>query len=115
MKKFFWSFIYAFRGVYYAIYSQRNMKVHLLAVLVVSLAGIFFSITTTEWLAIILCFSLVIGLEMVNTAVELLADKLHPEKDEQIGKAKDVAAGAVLVAAIFSVLVTVMIFGKYFV
>lgn len=114
MKKFFWSFVYAFRGVYYAIYSQRNMKVHLLAVAVVSFAGIFLGISAFEWLAILLCFALVIGLEMVNTAIELLADKLHPEKNEQIGRVKDVAAGAVLVAAVFSILIALLIFGKYF-
>jgi diacylglycerol kinase len=49
----------------------------------------------------------------VNTAFELFADKLHPGKNEQIGKVKDVAAGAVLVAAVFAIVIAVIVFGKY--
>jgi len=89
------------------------MKVHLLAVIVVSAAGFYFQITTTEWLAVLLCFVLVISLEMVNTAIEILANKINPEKDEAIGRAKDVAAGAVLVAAIFAVVIAGIVFGKH--
>jgi diacylglycerol kinase (ATP) len=113
MNRFIKSFYYATKGILSALLSERNMKVHLLAVVVVSAAGFYFHITRTEWLAVILCFALVISLEMLNTAIEILADKINPEKDEAIGKAKDIAAGAVMVAAIFSVAVAVIIFGKY--
>lgn len=114
MRKLLCSFFYAFTGIFVAVRSQRNMKIHLLAVAVVSAAGAYYKISSSEWLAVFLCFALVITLEMMNTAIELLADKLHPEKNKQIGKVKDVAAGAVLVAAMFSVAIAVVVFGKYF-
>jgi diacylglycerol kinase (ATP) len=113
MINFLKGFVFALKGIFSALLSEKNMKVHALAVVVVSVAGYYFHITATEWLAVIFCFALVISLEMVNTAIEILADKISPAKDEAIGKAKDIAAGAVLVAAIFSALVAMMVFGKY--
>jgi diacylglycerol kinase len=113
MIKFLKGFVFAFKGILSALLSERNMKVHLLAVIVVSVAGCCFQISTTEWLAVLLCFALVISLEMVNTAIEILADRISPGKDEAIGKAKDIAAGAVLIAAIFSVVIAIMVFGKH--
>lgn len=113
MKKLIKSFGYAFNGLRIAISTQRNMQIHLIAVAVVTTTGFYFHITPAEWLAVVLCFALVTSLEMINTAIEILADKLHPEKNEQIGKVKDVAAGAVLVAAVFTVVVAILVFRKY--
>ncbi len=113
MKKLIRSFGYAFNGLWLTISAQRNMQIHLLAVAVVTAAGFYFQISAYEWIAVSLCFGLVMGLEMLNTAIEILADKLHPEKNEQIGKVKDIAAGAVLIAALFTVVVAVLVFGKY--
>lgn len=113
MKKILKSFGYAFNGLWLAIGTQRNMQIHLLAIVVVTVAGFYFKISAYEWVAVSLCFGLVISIEMLNTALEILTDKLHPEKNEQIGKVKDIAAAAVLVAASFAVVVAVLIFGKY--
>jgi diacylglycerol kinase (ATP) len=113
MKKLIKSFGYAFNGLWLGISTQRNMQIHLLAVAVVTTAGFYFHISANEWLAVVLCFALVISLEMINTALEILADKFHPERNEQIGQVKDIAAGAVLVAALFAVVVAVVVFGKY--
>jgi diacylglycerol kinase len=113
MKKLIRSFGYAFNGLWVSISTQRNMQIHVLAVAVVTAAGFYFNISQTEWIAVSLCFALVISLEMINTAIEIFANQLHPEKNEQIGKVKDIAAGAVLVAALFTVVVAVLVFGKY--
>jgi diacylglycerol kinase len=107
------AFFLAFRGILIAFKKERNVKIHFAAVLIVSIAGTYFKITMYEWISVILCFALVISLEMINTAIEILADKISSEPDELIGKAKDVAAGAVFIAAIFSVIVAAIIFRKY--
>jgi diacylglycerol kinase (ATP) len=113
MRKIIKSFGFAFKGLWLAVSTQRNMQIHLLAVVLITSAGFYFQISAYEWIAVSLCFALVISLEMINTAIEIFADKLHPEKNEQIGKVKDIAAGAVLVAAIFAVVVAGLVFGKY--
>jgi len=113
MSKFFKSFYFAFKGIAYATTTQRNLQVHILAVIVVSAAGIYFHISTLEWIAVCCCFALVISLELMNTAIELLSDALHPAPNAIIGKAKDVAAAAVLIAAIFAIIIAALIFGKH--
>lgn len=112
MFRFLKSFVYAFKGITVAM-QQRNMKIHIIAVVVVSAAGLFFQIDVSEWLLVFFCFALVISLEMVNTAIEILADTLHPQQHEGIAKVKDVAAGAVLVSAFFSVIIAYCIFYKH--
>jgi diacylglycerol kinase len=74
-------------------------------------AAFWLGINTVEWLAVLLCIGLVLGLEMVNTAIEKLADHLHPQEHKHIGLVKDVAAGAVLWAAALSAVVGVLVFG----
>jgi diacylglycerol kinase len=65
-----------------------------------------------EWLIILGCCCVVIIAELFNTALEELCNKLHPEKDSQIGKVKDISAAAVLVTALFSLLAGILIFGN---
>lgn len=91
--------------------SQVNARIHAVAAVVVVTAGIIFRISTLEWLAIIICITLVIVLEAVNTAIETLTDLVSPGNHPLAGKAKDVAAAGVLLAAIGSVVVGVLIFG----
>lgn len=79
--------------------------------MVVVVAGFALRITAQEWLWVLLCIGMVIGLEMVNTALEALANHLHPEQHPAIKVVKDVAAGAVLWASCISVVVGVIIFG----
>jgi diacylglycerol kinase len=79
------SFGYAFKGLFAALQSELNMKIHLLAVVIVVFAGFYFEITNTEWALVLLCMALVIALELINTAIEKLLNKLHPEFDETIG------------------------------
>ena len=113
LRKFLLSFFYASKGIFFVFRNERNMKVHLLAIIVVSTAGCYFHISEKEWIAVILCFALVMGFEMLNTAIELLANKISPEHDKEIGRVKDIAAGAVLAAALFSIVIACLIFTKY--
>jgi diacylglycerol kinase (ATP) len=107
------SFSNAFRGISYLFKSQVNARIELAITIVVLIAGLFFKISSSEWLVIILCIGLVLALEGINTALEIFADKLHPGFDQEIGKAKDVAAGSVLLAAIVAAVVGLVIFVPY--
>jgi diacylglycerol kinase (ATP) len=108
--KFIKSFSNAARGIAYLFKSQSNARNELIIALIVLIAGILFKISSVEWIIILLCIALVLGFEGINTALEILADKLHPSFDDKIGKAKDVAAGAVLITAIIASIIGFIIF-----
>ena len=107
------SFGYAFEGIRTGIRRERNMKIHCLAILLVTLAGTLFQITAVEWCICLLLFGLVAALELVNTAVEAVVDLVTEEKKPLAKIAKDTAAGAVLFAAIISVIIGCIIFLPY--
>lgn len=108
MKGLLKSFTYAGKGILWCLKNERNMRAHFsLCVYMYTylLVYDFFVLTKTQWAIILLCNALVFSLEIVNTAVEkavdLASDKVHP-----LAKiSKDSAAGAVLIAAIFSVII----------
>jgi diacylglycerol kinase (ATP) len=104
------SFIYALQGLVFMLRSQPNAWLHLLATLGVCGASFFFDLSRDEWLWICVAIVMVWSAEAFNTALEQLADALHPERHPGIGRAKDVAAGAVLIAAIGAVVIGVMVF-----
>jgi diacylglycerol kinase len=110
MKQRIRSFGYAIRGIRLVIGSEANMKIHITVTLAVVICGFFFSISTTEWLLCLICFGLVLSSEMVNTAIENVVDLASPEQHPLAGKAKDIAAGAVLISAIFSAITGLIIF-----
>ena len=107
------SFKYAFMGLWTMIQSQHNAWVHALATVGVVGAGFFFGVTRDEWLWLILAIMAVWSAEALNTAFEFLADVTNPTFHPMIGKAKDVAAGSVLIAAIGAVIIGILIFGPY--
>jgi diacylglycerol kinase (ATP) len=107
------SFKYAFRGVWIMIQSQHNAWIQAVATALVLGAGIFFHLTRNDWNWIILAIMAVWTAEALNTAFEFLADATNPTFHPLIGKAKDVAAGAVLIAALGSVAIGVMVFGPH--
>jgi undecaprenol kinase len=107
------SFYYALSGIAQAFLRERNMKIHAVMITIVIIMGCSFHITSDEWLIIILTIGLVVGLEMTNTAVEALVDLVTEEYKYLAAVAKNVAAGAVLIAAIIAVIVAVMIFLPY--
>ena len=89
------------------------MKIHCLAIIFVTLAGTLFQISAVEWCICLLLFGLVAALELVNTAVEAVVDLVTEEKKPLAKIAKDTAAGAVLFAAIISVIIGCIIFLPY--
>ena len=110
MKKLFRSFGFACKGIKAVISSEVNMKIHLTVAILVVAAGFLFRISNFEWIAVILCIGLVFSAELFNTSIETLVDKVSPNKDPLAGKTKDIAAGAVFVTAIISVIVGILIF-----
>ena len=110
MKKRIRSFGYAGRGIRVVFGTEPNMKIHIVIALLVIICGFIFSISMTEWMICLLCIGLVFGMEMMNTAIENVVDLASPNLHPLAGKAKDIAAGAVLICAIVSVIVGLLIF-----
>lgn len=104
------SFSNAARGIAFLFKSQQNARIELLIAFIVIVTGFLLKISPAEWVLVLLCMALVLGLEGINTALEIFADKLHPGRAAEIGKAKDVAAGAVLIAALIAAIVGFIIF-----
>lgn len=104
------SFRYALRGLADLVRSQANARIHLAISIVVLLVGFWLGLSRMEWVAIVLCMALVLALEAVNTALEYLTDLVSPGQHPLAGKAKDVAAAAVLLAAIGAAVVGLIIF-----
>lgn len=95
--------VYAVKGAFLLLKTEASIQVQMVITVVMVVAGFYFQITTTEWIAQTLAIGLVIGLEGLNTAVEELADFVHPDRHEKIGKVKDFAAGGVFFAAIAAI------------
>lgn len=110
MRRLFKSFGFAWKGIRAVFTSESNMKIHGVITVMVIILGWLLQVSALEWIAVLLCIGLVFAAEMFNTAFETLVDKVSPEKDPLAGKTKDIAAGAVLVTAIISVVVGVIIF-----
>lgn len=110
-KVSFWRcFVDAGRGVGMAFRSERNLRIHLVCFLVAVVLGFVVHLSMLEWIGLVLCAAFVIGSEVMNTAIEVLADTLHPDSHPGIGKAKDLAAGAVLIAAVAAGVVGAILF-----
>ena len=107
---FLGSFKFAARGIAALFASQRNARLQLAAAAAAIAAGTYFNITPAEWIAVILCSAIVLAAEGINAALEYLADAVHPGHHPLVGKAKDIAAGAVLLCSIASLAVGAIIF-----
>ena len=102
---------YAVEGINEAVRVEKNLKKHLVLTGVVILAGIFFNISSVEWMAIVLSIGLVLGMELINTSIEYAVDlACNKQYHELAKKAKDASAGAVLTVAIMSVVIGMIIF-----
>ena len=115
-KKFSWeqrlqSFRYAGSGISELISSQHNTWLHMVFTVLVLLAAILLKITRLEWCLIIIAITSVLSVEAMNTAMEKLADALHPDEHPLVGTAKDIAAGAVLLASIGAAIIGTLVFG----
>lgn len=107
------SFKYAIEGILTALKDEPNLKVHTLFGLVAIILGFLLGISLTEWVIVLILIGLVIALELTNTAIEELVDSFTNESHPGAKKAKDVAAGAVLVASITALIIGVLIFLPY--
>ena len=108
--KFIKSFSNAAQGIAHLFKGQVNARIELFIAFIVIIFSFLLKISPAEWILILLCIALVLSLEGINTAIEIFADKLHPGFDKDIGKAKDVAAGAVLIASIVAAIIGFIIF-----
>lgn len=104
------SFKYALEGLFVMFKEERNARIHLIMAIGSIVAGVYFNLSLTEWIFLVFAISLVIALELINTAIENLADFVSPERNKKIKKVKDLAAGAVLVGAIGAFIIGLIIF-----
>jgi len=106
------SFYFAINGLKHLIVNEPNASIHLVAAIVAILLGFYFKLSLAEWLWIILSILFVFITEILNTAIENLADAVTKDNNKLIGKAKDLGAVATLLAAIFALIVAVFVFGQ---
>ncbi len=107
------SFKYAFVGIWTMLKSQQNAWIHAFATVAVILAGFVLGISPAEWCWLVLAIIAVWMAEALNTAIEFLADVASPEFHPLVKKAKDVAAGAVLISAIGALVIGIIVLGPY--
>jgi diacylglycerol kinase len=113
-KSFLYGFLFAFRGLFILIKEERNARFHLFAAFCAMGLGVLLELKPLEWTVILMCIGTVFAAEALNSAVERLANKIHPEKDDLIKDAKDLAAAAVLVVSISSAVIGIIIYTPYF-
>lgn len=104
------SFRFAFGGIKTMIKNEHNSRVHFVALVAVIIVGIVLKIELLEWVAISIVSGVVILTELLNSAIEKLADFVEPAWNEKIGTIKDYCAGAVLISALIAVIVGGLIF-----
>lgn len=104
------SFRHAADGIIATTKNERNMRIHWLILLAVLLAGVILKLSKMEWMICILLFALVLAGELFNTAIEAVVDLIMPEENHLAKKAKDAAAGAVLILAIGAAIIGIIIF-----
>ena len=104
------SMVYAAKGALKLLTTEHSIMVQFSIGILVTIAGFYFEISTTEWLFQIFAIGLVISIEGLNTAVEKIADFIHPQYNERIGFIKDIAAGAVFFAALTAIAIGIIIY-----
>lgn len=110
MKTFFSSVFYALEGVKYFFSRNRNAKFQVVMGITAIVLGITVSLSSFQWLLVLFCIGLVISLEMINSAIEKYCDLVTTDFHPRIKMIKDVAAGAVLVASLMSLVIGLIIF-----
>ncbi|MDN3672390.1 diacylglycerol kinase family protein [Flavobacterium branchiarum] len=107
------SVTYAYKGALKLISTEHSVMVQFSLGVIMTIAGFYFQITSTEWLFQILAIGLVLSVEGLNTAIEKVADFVHPDYHERIGFIKDIAAGAVFFAAMTAIAIGLTIYIPY--
>lgn len=101
---------YALKGGIFLLRTEPSIQVQFLIAILITGVGFYFEINSTEWIAQTLCIGLVMGVEGINTAIEEIADFIHPEYHSKIGRIKDIAAGAVGITALIAIIVAGIIY-----
>ena len=101
---------FAAKGAYLLLKNEASIQVQAVIAVLVTIAGFYFNLSTTEWMMQVFAIGLVMSTEGLNTAAEEIADFVHPEYNEKIGYIKDIAAGAVFFAAIAAVIIGCLIY-----
>jgi len=101
---------YAFKGAFLLITTEASLKVQFFIGVIMTFIGFYYKLSVTEWIIQILTIALIMALEGLNTAIEEIADFVHPEHHSKIGLIKDLAAGAVFIFAIAATIVGCIIY-----
>lgn len=104
------SFAFAITGIKTALWTERNLRIHFVVSVLVILCAVFFSISKLEWLIILVVMGGIFSLELINTAIERVVDLITNEYHPLAKQAKDIAAGAVFIYALMTVIIGILIF-----
>lgn len=104
------SLSFALKGMLILFKTEASIKVQLFITFAVTIAGFYFEISKMEWIAQLIMIGMVLSVEGINTAIEYIADFIHPEYHEKIGLIKDIAAGAVFIASIIAMIIAGIIY-----
>ena len=104
---------YAIKGAWLLLKHEQSIQVQFVIAIIMCIAGYFFEITKTEWMFQFLAIGLIMTAEGLNSALEAMADFVHPDFHNKIGHIKDIAAGAVFIAAITAVIIGAIIYLPY--
>lgn len=107
------SFLNAFRGVFAMMKTERNFQIELLAFFINLFLIFYLKLTSADAALILLASAAVLSAEIFNTAIEKICDIIQPDFDQRIGFIKDIAAGAVVLIAVISVIIGVLVYWKY--
>jgi diacylglycerol kinase len=113
IKRLLKSFRYAFKGLARVFREEQNIKIQSFAGILVVLVGLFFGVSRADWLILIITISVVILMEILNSAVERVTDLLKPRLDIYVKEIKDIMAAAVMFASLSSVVIGLIIFWPY--
>lgn len=104
------SIVHAFNGALTLLKTEASVQVQSVIAVLVTIAGFYFEISRIEWILQCLAIGMVLGIEGLNSAIEALADFIHPEHNKKIGLLKDIAAGSVLFVAIAAIIAGILIY-----
>jgi len=105
----------SFKGIRLALKSERNIRIHFVTALLVMVGGIVFKFSVVEFVLLLFAIAIVIIAEMVNSAIEFTLDAIfHNRYSKLVGMAKDIAAGAVMIATFISIAIGILLFGSKF-
>ena len=101
---------YALKGMFLLLRTEASIKIQFFIALLMTAAGFFVEISSTEWIVQLLSIGMVMGVEGVNTAIEKMADYIQPQRDPKIGLIKDISAGAVMIVSVIASIIGLIIY-----